>query len=218
MLDRRALLHVSVLALCAAPSGCSKAPTLARDGAHGGESSHAEDIAPSPPPSAGVAESGKNVHGGAPTGTDCSSPNLVWRRANKTNYTSYPAPDSPECIQYNGCAYEGQFTACGKKTKKSLRWVKAHNIVSVFPNLEKASGGIPALSLHDLCLRSGSRTILVTALDECADSDCSGCCTQNKGNADELVDVESFTDARWGVQDGPIEWADLGPTKGTGCQ
>ena len=59
--------------------------------------------------------------------------------------------------------------------------------------------------------------MVVTALDECADSDCSGCCTQNKGGADELIDIESFTDARWGVQDGPLEWADLGPTKTQGC-
>ena len=37
------------------------------------------------------------------------------------------------------------------------------------------------------------------------------------GNKDELIDIESFTDARWGVPDGPIEWADLGPTQGSGC-
>ena len=37
------------------------------------------------------------------------------------------------------------------------------------------------------------------------------------GNKDLLVDIESFTDQRWGVEDGVIQWADLGPTKGAGC-
>jgi hypothetical protein len=112
--------------------------------------------------------------------------------------------------------YEGQFAACSNTESKS--WVQQHNIVSVFPNLTKASNGIPALELHDLCLKSGSKTIVVTVLDECADSDCSGCCTQNKGSADELIDIESYTNARFGVGDGRIEWADLGPTKGSGCK
>ena len=96
--------------------------------------------------------------------------------------------------------------------------VKSHNIVSVFPNLHKASNGIPALALHDLCLKKGSSTIVVTVLDECADSDCSGCCTENRGSADELIDIESFTDDRFGVGDGRIQWADLGPTKTQGCK
>ena len=159
--------------------------------------------------------SGSGSSGG---GTGCSSPGLQWKTANKTNFTSYPAPGSPECIQYSGCQYEGQFAACSQT--ESLSWVKAHNIVSVFPNLTKSSNGIPALSLHDLCLKdpkNPANTIVVTVLDECADSDCSGCCTQNKGSADELIDIESFTDARWGVDDGKIEWADLGPTKTNGC-
>ena len=113
-----------------------------------------------------------------------------------------------ECVEYSGCEYEGLFSAC--PDKRSLSWVQTHNIVAVFPDMNK-------LKLHDLCLRSGGKTIVVTVLDECADSDCSGCCSQNKGSADELIDVESFTNARWGVADGRIEWADLGPTKTNGC-
>ena len=84
------------------------------------------------------------------------------------------------------------------------------NIVAVFPDLN-------TLKLHELCLKSGTKTIVVTAIDECGDNDCDGCCTQDKGNKDELIDVESFTDAKWGVPDGAIQWADLGPTKGSGC-
>jgi len=149
------------------------------------------------------------------TASGCDAPGLVWHSANKTNFTSYPDPGSEECIKYNGCAYEGQFAACSKTESKA--WVASHNIVSVFPNLNRASNGIAALALHDLCLKSGNKTIVVTVLDECADSDCSGCCTQNKGSAEELIDIESFTDARWGVPDGRIEWADLGPTRTAGC-
>jgi hypothetical protein len=51
---------------------------------------------------------------------------------------------------------------------------------------------------------------VVTAIDTCSDSDCNGCCTQNLGNADRLIDIEKYTDQRWGVPDGPVEWADLG--------
>jgi hypothetical protein len=143
---------------------------------------------------------------GGPT-LGCDSPGLVWKTARKTNYTSYPDPGSAECIQYNGCTWAGMFSACSGTKPKS--WVMAHNIVAVFPDL-------PSLRLHDLCLRSGTKTLVATVYDECADSDCSGCCTQNKGSADELIDIESYTDDRWGVPDGRIEWADLGPAK-SGC-
>ena len=156
----------------------------------------------------GGAPAGGGSAGGAGSTADCSNTSLVWKSANKTNYTSYPDPGSEECIKYNGCTWAGQFAACNGT--KSEDWVAAHNIVSAFPDFT-------ALKLHDLCLRKGQKLIVVTVLDTCADSDCSGCCTQNKGSADELIDIESYTDARWGVPDGPVEWADLGPTKGQGC-
>ncbi|HEY5956048.1 MAG TPA: hypothetical protein VIV60_05820 [Polyangiaceae bacterium] len=146
--------------------------------------------------------------GGTSQPSACSASNLVWKTANKTNYTSYPDPGSEECIKYNGCTWAGQFAACD--ATKPEAWVSTHNIVAAFPNFQ-------ALKLHDLCLRKGSKTIVVTVLDTCGDSDCDGCCTQNKGTADELIDIESYTDTRWGVPDGPIEWADLGQTKGSGC-
>jgi hypothetical protein len=191
-----------------APQNDSRAP---RPRAAGG---HDSSMPPPPPAEGGAHDSGANTDTGAPTG--CDTPNLVWHSANKTNFTSYPDPGSDECIKYNGCMYEGQFAACPNKVE-SKSWVSSHNIVSVFPNLNKSSNGIGALALHDLCLKSGNKTIVVTVLDECADSDCSGCCTQNKGSKEELIDIESFTDARWGVQDGAIQWADLGPTKTMGC-
>jgi hypothetical protein len=104
--------------------------------------------------------------------------------------------------------YVGKFAAC-PSTVETQQWVMSHNIVSLFP--------IGAMALHDLCLRFGNKTIVVTVLDTCNDSDCGGCCTQNRGSADALVDIEQYTDFRWGVNDGPIEWADLGVTTGPGC-
>ena len=138
----------------------------------------------------------------------CEAAGLVWKTANKTEFTSYPDPGSEECIKYSGCQYEGMFAGCGPVMP--LSWVQSHDIVSVFPDFA-------TLKHHDLCLKSGSKTMVVLVIDTCADSDCSGCCTQNKGNASELIDIESFTAARFGVSDGPIQWADLGPTKGDDC-
>jgi hypothetical protein len=159
--------------------------------------------------SGGMMGSGGAMGSGGTTGNArCSAAGLNWKSGSKTNFQSYPDPGSVECIQFSGCDYVGQFAACNGM--KSKAWVMSHNIVAVFPQGN--------LFLHDLCLKSGAKTIVVTALDTCADADCSGCCTENKGAADLLVDVEEFTDARWGVPDGDIQWADLGPTTGTGCQ
>lgn len=151
-------------------------------------------------------DSGALSDAGAATG--CDAPGLVWKTAHKTNYESYPDPESEECIEYNGCTWEGLFAAC--EGKKSEAWVEAHNIVAAFP-------GFGELELHDLCLRSGDTTVVVTVYDTCADSDCDGCCTENQGDADQLIDLEHYTNERWGVEDGQIEWADLGPTASSGC-
>jgi hypothetical protein len=130
----------------------------------------------------------------------CDQPGLVWKSARKTNYESYPAPGSDECVKYNGCEYLGQFQACENTMSES--WVKAHDIASVFP--------LSGLELHNLCLRAGGKTLVVTAIDTCSDSDCDGCCTKNRGGADRLIDLEKYTNERFGLDDGPLEWADLG--------
>lgn len=139
----------------------------------------------------------------------CSADDLVWRTGAKTTYTSYPDAGSEECVEYSGCDYLGLFAACGDEVK-SESWVAAHNIVAAFPDFDR-------LELHDLCLRSADATIVVTVLDTCSDDDCDDCCSENLGSADALIDVESYTDVRWGIDDGVIEWADLGPTVGQGC-
>src|SRR6478752_4345065 len=158
--------------------------------------------------SGGAAPSGDAGAAGSGAESPCAAAGLVWKSANKTNYESYPDPGSQECIEFNGCTWAGQFAGCDDK--KPEAWVKAHDIVAAFPDFT-------ALELHDLCLRKGSKTIVVTVLDTCGDSDCDGCCTENQGDADQLIDVEKYTNQRWGVADGRIEWADLGPTRGSGC-
>jgi hypothetical protein len=151
--------------------------------------------------------SGSGGSGGSTGGDPCSASNLNWKTANKTWYTSYPAAGSEECIVYSGCQYEGQFQACSGT--KSKTWVQSHNIASFFP--------LGSMSLHDICIKSGTKTLVVTVYDTCGDSDCGGCCTENRGSADALIDLESYTNQRFGVADGRITWADLGPTKGSGC-
>jgi hypothetical protein len=140
----------------------------------------------------------------------CKAPGLVWKSGAKTMYESYPEPGSVECIEFSGCKYEGLFSACSGK--KSEAWVAAHNIVAVFPDFDD-------LELHDLCLRMGDKVIVATVYDQCADDDCDNCCTDHKGAANQLIDVEEYTEQRWGVlRDGDVEWADLGPTQGAGCE
>jgi hypothetical protein len=158
--------------------------------------------------SSGGTSSGGTTGTGGTSGDPCTQAGLVWKSANKTNYTSYPDPGSEECIEYNGCTWAGQFAGCSGK--KSEAWVQAHNIAALFP-------GFNNYELHDICIKSGDKTMVVTVYDTCGDNDCNGCCTQNKGNKDALIDLESYTNERWGLPDGAIQWADLGPTTGGGC-
>lgn len=185
-------LTVLALVLTLTVAACGRAD----DGAAGGSSGGAVATG-SAAESSGAAASG--TEGGA--AAECEQPGLVWRSGNKTTYESYPDPGSDECVLYNGCAYVGQFAACANTMPKA--WVMEHDLAAVFP--------LGELALHRICVRAAGHVRVVTVVDTCADSDCDGCCSENRGSADALVDLESFTDARFGVEDGPIEWADLGP-------
>ena len=153
----------------------------------------------------GGGQGGSGAGGGA---TGCNDPNIKWQKGVHTQYTSYPAKGSEECIKYSGCDYEGQFENCANTMPES--WVKAHNIVSVFPTKL-------GVKLHNICIKaSNGKTVMASVLDTCADTDCSGCCTENLhsvSGATALIDVEKYTDGRLGnPNDGAIQWADMGPT------
>lgn len=127
-----------------------------------------------------------------------SSDNMEWNRANLTNYTSYPEPDSKECIDYNGCQWAGYFAFVeGKQTEE---WVKAHNIIAVH------SKDAEQYQLKTFRLKQGELQIDATVYDMCADSDCNGCCTQNCTETGFLVDIEKYTMERFGSGEGIVEW------------
>lgn len=159
--------------------------------------------APSSPPvvsDAGAPPPPKDAGSTPSTPVDAgSSPSLTWRKANLTNYTSYPDPGSEECIKYSGCEWAGQFAAL--PSKMSEDWVKSHNILSVH------SKDFAKYKLKTLRLRQGTKTIDAVVYDECADSDCSGCCTANSKETGFLIDIEKYTMERFGSGDGVVEWA-----------
>jgi hypothetical protein len=124
----------------------------------------------------------------------------VWMKANLTNFTSYPAPNSEECIVYNGCMWAGQFAFVSGTMPES--WVKANNIAAIH---EKDA---PTYKLKTLRLRQGTKTIDVKVYDMCSDSDCSGCCTENarQNGLNFLIDIEKYTMQRFGTGDGIVDW------------
>jgi hypothetical protein len=121
----------------------------------------------------------------------------TWKKADLTNYESYPTSEE-ECHEYNGCEYEGEFAFVdGKKSKD---WVKKHNIISINKKDSKK------YKLKTFAIRQGTKSINATVYDECSDSDCDGCCSDNSKNTGFLIDMESFTYKRFGGHDGIVEW------------
>lgn len=124
---------------------------------------------------------------------------LVWKKARMTWYTSYPDPGSEECVKYNGCQWAGDFAALGHKSED---WVAAHNLVAVH------SKDYNAYKLKTLRLKNKEFMIDAQVVDMCADSDCSGCCTENANTGGGfLIDLESYGVKRFGLDDGTIEWS-----------
>jgi hypothetical protein len=133
------------------------------------------------------------------TSTSSTPPSSgTWRRANLTNFTSYPDPNSDECINFNGCFWAGQFAFVSGKQPES--WVKANNIVAVH------SKDADQYKLKTLRLRQGSKQIDVKVYDMCADSDCNGCCSENCRETGFLIDIEKYTMQRFGSGGGIVEW------------
>ena len=126
----------------------------------------------------------------------------VWRQANLTWYTSWPEPDSEECIEYNGCTWAGYFA--GVEGQMTEEWVSQHNIIAVH---EKDWN---QYKLKTFRLRMNGSTIDAVVYDMCSDSDCDGCCTENAGEIGFLIDIEKYTRERFdGNGDGVVEWTCL---------
>lgn len=126
----------------------------------------------------------------------------VWHQANLTWYTSWPEPDSEECIEYNGCTWAGYFA--GVEGQMTEEWVSQHNIIAVH---EKDWN---QYKLKTFRLRMNGSTIDAVVYDMCSDSDCDGCCTENAGEIGFLIDIEKYTRGRFdGNGDGVVEWTCL---------
>lgn len=139
----------------------------------------------------------------ASSGTEAAS-DTVWNKANLTWYISWPDPGSEECVKYNGCQWAGYFA--GISGQQTEEWVSQHNIISIH---EK---DWDKYKLKTFRLRQNGRTIDAVVYDKCADSDCDGCCTQNAGQLEFLIDIESYSCKRLvenGDCDGVVEWTCL---------
>ena len=164
-------------------------------GGHPGSGGSSVDAAPD----TGGGTGGKVAGSGGASGSGGSSGTLTWRQASLTTFESYPDPNSEECIDFSGCDYVGQFAAL--PGVQSEAWVMGHNIAAVH------SKDFGSLRLKTIRLRKGAKMIDAVVYDECSDSDCEGCCTQNAMPSGFLIDLEKYTFARFGVADEQVEWA-----------
>lgn len=124
--------------------------------------------------------------------------NTEWKKADLTNYESYPDPGGEECIKYNGCLWSGSFAFVDGKKPES--WVEANNIISV--NSKDAS----KYKLKTLRIKQGSKQIDAKVYDMCSDSDCDGCCTKNSKKSGFLIDMEKYTMKKFGSGSGTVDW------------
>ena len=125
----------------------------------------------------------------------------TYRRANLTNFESYPDPDSEECREYNGCRWAGYFAFVNGRKPES--WVRRNNIIAVH------SRDANRYRLKTFRLKKNGRTIDAKVYDMCADSDCNGCCTRNARSTGFLIDIEKYTMRRFGSGSGIVEWTCL---------
>lgn len=147
-----------------------------------------------------IAESSSSAS--APSSSSETVADTVWHQANLTWYTSWPEPDSEECIEYNGCTWAGYFA--GVEGQMTEEWVSQHNIIAVH---EKDWN---QYKLKTFRLRMNGSTIDAVVYDMCSDSDCDGCCTENAGEIGFLIDIEKYTRERFdGNGDGVVEWTCL---------
>ncbi len=196
-----AILALALLAACSDDNSSSPAPesSSAQESSISDVASSSSEVVQESSSSEPAPESSAEIESSE------SSADTVWNRAALTWYTSWPDPDSEECVVYNGCEWAGYFA--GLPDQQTEEWVSEHNIISIH---EKDWG---KYKLKTFRLRQNGRTIDATVYDKCADSDCDGCCTQNAGELGFLIDIESYTCERLsGTKDGcdgVIEWTCL---------
>ena len=193
---------VALLGACGGTSSTSNDPVeSATETSSATESSSSEVVVPESSAAESVLESSSAMESTAAE----PAADTVWNKANLTWYISWPDPGSEECVVYNGCEWAGYFA--GLPDQQTEEWVSEHNIISIH---EKDWG---KYKLKTFRLRQNGRTIDATVYDKCADSDCEGCCTQNAGELEFLIDIESYTCERLsGTKDGcdgVIEWTCL---------
>ena len=134
--------------------------------------------------------------------SSATASDTVWNKANLTWYTSWPEPGSEECEDYNGCTWAGWFA--GLDEQQTEEWVSEHNIIAIH---EK---DFDTYKLKTFRLRKNGHTIDAVVYDKCADSDCDSCCTKNAGKIGFLIDIESYTRARFNnYGSGTVEWTCL---------
>jgi len=149
-----------------------------------------------------LSSSSEHSSASAPSSSSEIVADTVWHQANLTWYTSWPEPDSEECIEYNGCTWAGYFA--GVEGQMTEEWVSQHNIIAVHEKDWKQ------YKLKTFRLRMNGSTIDAVVYDMCSDSDCDGCCTENAGEIGFLIDIEKYTRERFdGNGDGVVEWTCL---------
>jgi hypothetical protein len=131
-----------------------------------------------------------------------------WAPANGTVYDSWPKPGSKECDAYSGCRWAGTFkkwdpgdkTHC-KNGAKVMDGGSGQKTCRIPPELvaklhfgsthDKQWNVIGGKQVELMIEGKPGKTVRVNMLDVCADSDCSGCCTQNTaGGKFTLIDIE----------------------------
>jgi len=96
-----------------------------------------------------------------------------------------------ECKNYSGCKYGGDFSHVEHKSPK---YVRDNNIIAFYVNPAKHAGeNNGQYADKKIKLTHGTKTFTVKAIDTCADSDCSNCCSRNAGDAGYLVDLEHYS-------------------------
>ena len=200
-----AILALALIAACSDDNSCSPAP----------ESSSAQELSSSEVASSSSEEAVSSSSEAVPESSSAeiapessaeiessASADTVWNRAALTWYTSWPEPGSEECEDYNGCTWAGWFA--GLEDQQTEEWVSEHNIIAIH---EK---DWDTYKLKTFRLRKGGYTIDAVVYDKCADSDCDGCCTKNAGKIGFLIDIESYTRARFNnYGSGIVEWTCL---------